>query len=440
MKKYNLIVFMVVLLFSTTQAQKIYQLSDWVQLSIDNSFQYKNLQLLQRIAENNNKWGEAGLLPSINLSLAQVNNYNRINNPTSFLNGANVIGTNNTLGVDLQWTLYEGGKVKLNKNRLELFTEQTQWDASYFLDQLLSQISKAYFTALIQKKKIQFLEQNLQLTNEKLNYVLAKNEYGQAGSFDLLQLFDARLADSIQLIIQTNQYELSMQNLLLLAGLDPNEKVEIDTKLPLVFDQREFNDYLESMKKNNFLLKQEQVKKALVDLEYNIQKTALYPKITLSSNISEQFNLTRVSGKEPLIADEWKGGSTFNGGLNFNFIYSLYNGGKIRRAIANAQIKREIAENQYLDLERKLSQSLQIAFKQYKNLSQIFTFSNRLIENSKKNLEIASERFSSGLLNYFDFRTIQASAIKTELLYLDAYLNVKNAEVELLYQASLLKK
>lgn len=440
MKKYNLIVFMVVLLFSTTQAQKIYQLSDWVQLSIDNSFQYKNLQLLQRIAENNNKWGEAGLLPSINLSLAQVNNYNRINNPTSFLNGANVIGTNNTLGVDLQWTLYEGGKVKLNKNRLELFTEQTQWDASYFLDQLLSQISKAYFTALIQKKKIQFLEQNLQLTNEKLNYVLAKNEYGQAGSFDLLQLFDARLADSIQLIIQTNQYELSMQNLLLLAGLDPNEKVEIDTKLPLVFDQREFNDYLESMKKNNFLLKQEQVKKALVDLEYSIQKTALYPKITLSSNISEQFNLTRVSGKEPLIADEWKGGSTFNGGLNFNFIYSLYNGGKIRRAIANAQIKREIAENQYLDLERKLSQSLQIAFKQYKNLSQIFTFSNRLIENSKKNLEIASERFSSGLLNYFDFRTIQASAIKTELLYLDAYLNVKNAEVELLYQASLLKK
>ncbi len=440
MKKYNLIVFMVVLLFSNTQAQKIYQLSDWVQLSIDNSFQYKNLQLLQRIAENNNKWGEAGLLPSINLSLAQVNNYNRINNPTSFLNGANVIGTNNTLGVDLQWTLYEGGKVKLNKNRLELFTEQTQWDASYFLDQLLSQISKAYYTALIQKKKIQFLEQNLQLTNEKLNYVLAKNEYGQAGSFDLLQLFDARLSDSIQLIIQTNQYELSLQNLLLLAGLDPNEKVEIDTKLPLVFDQREFNDYLESMKKNNFLFKQEQVKKALVDLEYSIQKTALYPKITLSSNISEQFNLTRVSGKEPLIADEWKGGSTFNGGLNFNFIYPLYNGGKIRRAIANAQIKREIAENQYLDLERKLSQSLQIAFKQYKNLSQIFTFSNRLIENSKKNLEIASERFSSGLLNYYAFRTIQAAAIKTELLYLDAYLNVKNAEVELLYQASLLKK
>jgi outer membrane protein TolC len=55
-----------------------------------------------------------------------------------------------------------------------------------------------------------------------------------------------------------------------------------------------------------------------------------------------------------------------------------------------------------------------------------------LVENARRNLEIGEERFRGGLINSFDYRTIQLSYINASQSQLNAYFNLKNTEIELM--------
>ena len=55
-----------------------------------------------------------------------------------------------------------------------------------------------------------------------------------------------------------------------------------------------------------------------------------------------------------------------------------------------------------------------------------------LIENAERNISIAEERYRGGTINSFDYRAIQLSLVNAEFQLLNAQLNLKNTETELL--------
>jgi outer membrane protein TolC len=420
-----------------TNAQEQLSLSDAVENALNNAYNIKSANTNLAIGEKNNNWGEAGRMPTISTSLVNSNTYSSIQNPTSFLNGADVIGSNSTLSADLQWTLFDGGRIKTSKKRLNSLVEQTKADIQVLIDNLTLQVSKSYYNVQIQDKRLKMFEQLLKLSLDKITYIEAKRAYGQAIEFDLLQVRDAYLNDSIQWVIQQTNYKNSIQNLALSMGKEVTADLNfvLSDSLTYGLPDYSFDELLNALLSNNRQLKAEKLKITIAETDIELQKANLLPRIIMGANLSEQLNVARIEGKQPLIPNNWRGGTTTSAGLNFSLNYTLYNGGKINRAIQVSELRKNITEFSYKDLERRLSQQLKIAFNLYENQKNVLNLSREMLSNSTRNLEIAEERFKAGTLNYFDFRTIQINYFRTVNTVQDAFLNAKNTELDMLMQS-----
>lgn len=426
--------FMLALMVTTVQAQQNLSLTQAVETAINNAYTVKIAEKNSAIAEKNNNWGEAGRYPTVSASVNNANTYSSINNPTSFLNGADLLSSNATLGLDVQWVLFDGGRVRVTKNRLAMLVEQAGADAKVIADNIAKDVSKAYFNVLVQQKRLLMQAEVLRFSRDKIRYIEARREYGQATEFDILQIKDAYLNDSIQWLLQETNYQNAMQNLALVMGLEIGDEQNISLSDTLSYTSTEY-DYdamKEDMLNTNRQLRAERVKLRMAAIDIDLQKVNLYPKISLGGNLSEQFILSQINGKQPQISDAWQGGSTFSGAINLSITYTIFNGGKIRRGIEVAELRHQITNFGIMDLERKLSQQLKVAHNLYRNQQSVLNLSQQMLENSERNLAIAEERFRAGTLNFFDFRTIQINYIRSVNTVQDAFLNTKNTEFDML--------
>ena len=435
--KYYLLLNALLLLVLSVNAQEQLSLSAAIENALNNAYNIKAANTNLAIGEKNNNWGEAGRMPTISTSFQNSNTYSSIQNPTSFLNGADVIGSNCTLSADLQWTLFDGGRIKTSKKRLNSLVEQTKADIQVLIDNLALQVSKSYYNVQVQDKRLKMFEQLLKLSRDKITYIEAKRAYGQAIEFDLLQVRDAYLNDSIQWVIQQTNYKNSIQNLALSMGKEVTADLNfvLSDSLTYGLPDYSFDELLNALLSNNRQLKAEKLKITIAETDIELQKANLLPRIIMGANLSEQLNVARIEGKQPLIPNNWRGGTTTSAGLNFSLNYTLYNGGKINRAIQVSALRKNITEFTYKDLERRLSQQLKIAFNLYENQKNVLNLSREMLSNSTRNLEIAEERFKAGTLNYFDFRTIQINYFRTVNTVQDAFLNAKNTELDMLMQS-----
>ena len=439
--------YIVLLIFFCLQTVSIFgqpqlPLSKAVEIALENAYNLKIAQSNISITEKNNNWGEAGKMPTISSSINNNNTYSSIQNPTSFLNGADVVSSNNSIALDLQWVLFDGGRVKTNKNKLAVLVDQSNADAQIIIDNIALQVSKAYYNVLVQQKRLEMFSELLKYSRDKISYIEARKEFGQALEFDLLQVKDAYLNDSIQYLLQQTNYNNAIQNLSLMMGLDASIpfNYKLVYGLNYLLPEYSYDKLLEALRNNNRQLRAEKVKIRLSELDIELQKANQYPRIVVGANISEQYVISRIEGKQPQIPNDWRGGSTTNTGLNIGLNYTIYNGGKIKRAIEVSKIRKEISEFNLNDIERRLSQQLKISYNQFQNQSNVLTLSQEMLKNSTKNLSIAEERFKANTLNFFDFRSIQINYIRSINSVQDAFLNAKNTEFDMLLQSGNLMK
>jgi outer membrane protein len=415
-------------------AQTNLSLSQAIETALGNANNLKIAKLNTSSAEMQNNWGEAGRYPTISANLNNSNTYNNIQNPTSFLNGAQLLGTGATATVDLQWTLYDGGRVRSTKDRLAVLAEQTGMNEQVVVDNVAQQVAKAYFNALVQQKRLEVLADVLGLSKDKIKYIEAKQEFGQAGEFDLLQIQDAYLNDSIQWLLQKVNYENALQNLSLAMGMEVGTDTDLNLtdSLNYLLPAYEFDALKEDLINNNAQMKVEQANIRISELDIKLQEANQYPRISMGANVSEQLTLNQINGRQPQIPNDWQGGTTFSAGVNFTVSYTIYNGGRIKRGIELAQLRRQIANTNLNELERSLTQQLKIALNRYASQQEVLSLSQALLSNAKRNLNIAEERFKANTLNYFDFRTIQINYIRALTTVQDAFLNAKTTEFDLL--------
>jgi outer membrane protein TolC len=426
--------------FSHAQELKI-SLNEAIAQSLDQSYSLKIANKNLEIARNNNNMGEAGAYPTVNASLGVNNSFSNINNPTSFLNGASTVGNNSTLGVEAVWVLFDGYKVRLNKKRLDILEAQQSGSLKLAVEQQTSQVMRAYFNVQVQAKRLALNADLLALSRDKIRYIETRREYGQALEFDLLQVNDAYLNDSIQWLLQKNAHEIALQNLAIAMNLEPQTGLflSLSDTINLTLTTYNYEDLRNKLTANNQTLSNLKINETLAETQIELQKSNRYPRLQMNGGMSDQLSIAKISGL-PQIPTNFRGGTTFTGFVNFSLNYTIYNGGRIKRSIQNASLQKEIAALQRKDQERILLQQLQQNLYRYENQRALLALSQQLANNASRNLVMAEERFKAGTLNYFDLRTIQINYIRSINALQDAYLNAKTTEIDLLLAAGELIK
>lgn len=418
----------------TSWAQEKLSLADAVQIGLKNNFGVQIQQLNVESAKLNNNWGQAGLLPSVNLIASQNNSIveRKPANPFAVA-GTNI--TNNVLGqLDVQFTLFDGFAVKIAKQRLEQLEALSKGNAAFVMENTVQSIILSYYQAALEKERLQVLIKNRAFSKERYDYVKLKKSLGSAISFDVLQEQNNYLTDSSNVLRQEIIVKNATRTLNVLLNENITKTYDFTNPLEFTDESYLYEDLHSKMVSSNTNLKNQFISQELFHNATRNAQANLSPAILLNigatgsldqlnanfrTNTGNQIdNLVGYVNKnqaqpvyltvnETTLAAQTQTGNSYGAYGNISLRYTLFNGGQLRRTIDNAQIQEKIAKLTTDQLKVSLENSLLATYDLYNLRKQLVLIAQTKLQAAELNLSLANERYKNGALSAIDLRIVQ---------------------------------
>ncbi len=426
MKRRYIYIIIALLISSAITSQEKLTLADAIRIGLENNYQVRIMQKNIEIATNNNTWGNAGLLPRLDLNISNVNRYDDQPSQDTLTDRWKYNTNRVTPGAQLTWNIFNGFTAAISKQNFEKLQELSEGNAALVVENSIQSIVLAYYTILIEKEKLEVLTGLMNLSKDRYDYVLTKKELGNAVTFDVLQAKNAFLSDSSLMLSQQMALLYAEMNLNLLMGVESGKDFEIIDDLHVPASEYRYEDLLSKMKKDNKTLQMQYINQSLTRNATGLSKSALYPSLRLSAGTDKSYSRQKFEGANANTSN------SFDYYANFTMSFNLFNGGQTRTSIQNAKINEEIAAIETSELEHTMEILLSNMFEFYGVRRQLFLVSEENVTSTKLNMEIADDKFKAGTINSFNYRDIQMQYLNASMSRLEALYNLIDTNTELL--------
>jgi len=383
------------------------------------------------IAEKNNSWSEAGLYPTVTLNVGYNNSIqDNSNNPFTFTPGL-ILYRSLSPNLAFNLNLFSGFAVKISKERLNTLEEQSNGNAMLVVESIILDVLKAYYGARVQYERLLIL--NKLKTNSLNRYVFyeVKGKYASSTSLEGLQFKTQYFSDSTNALVQELSFKNAVRNLYLLMN---NKEVAQEVNFPFLTDSLNINfpliDFEEaknSLKTNNQQLKNQFMGIELQQLNTSFQRSFLYPTLSLqggfvpSKNWFEDLNDSSMKISTEILA--------YNGSVNLR--YSIFNNWKNKRAVEVSKIQESIAELNYKNMEKSVTNSLANLIDSYKGNAKVVELSTINLDYSLRAYKLAEKRFKLGTLNSVDLLVFKNTYENQVLQYYEFLYNKLSTYLEI---------
>lgn len=410
-------------------AQQELSVNDAVLLALKNNYDVQIADLQNTIGIKNNTWSEAGAFPTVDIVIGQNNSIqdNR-NNPFTFTPGV-ILSQSINPSVNVNYNIFTGFAVRMSKVRLEQLQEQSANNGLAVMETAVQDVLKAYYTAKLHDARTEMLREVYDISKSRVEYYELKQEYNGGNSLELMQFRNQMLTDSSNLILQKLSYTNSVRNLLLLMNdtvTSPEDVVLIDP-----FDIGEVmidsEIAMESMLANNKNLKNQYINIELQKTNTELQKSFLYPTLSLQLGASPSWN--RFEEIQDNLLSAQTQNLIYYGNLSLR--YSLFNNWKNKRAVEVSRIQEEIAEISTKSMEITLTNTLKNLIELYAVRNQLVDISSQNLEYALKSFELAEDRFERGTINSIDLATIQSNYRNTLIQHYENIYNRMDTYLEI---------
>lgn len=408
---------------SISFGQRVMTLEKALSIGLENNFGIQIADKSIQIAENNNTWARAGKTPTVDLNGFFNNNLVNDNNPASFLQGTYY---NGGLGAtaNANWIVYNGGRIQLNKEQLNVAVDQQILNKSSDINLLFRTIYQQYYEVVFQQEQLAVLNQVMVLSQDRLAYEITKKEFGSSNAYNLLQFESAVLADTNAIVNQEQGVEIAKRNLYNTLDMSSYESYTFGERLSIVVEDIDADKLKKSLSEENYTLKSLQMIAALNILNSGIAESANKPTVSVSGSIGFAKNGFKFFADDPNTGDPFPffPSTRFTGGIGANLSWNLYDGGVRNDDIQSAKMQQEVDRLSILQAKTELNNQLDILIDSYYNQLELLDLTDRQIQIAQQNLQITEERFKAGLLTSLDYRNVQTQ-----------YLNAAYSKVGAIY-------
>lgn len=361
-----------------------------------------------KIAEINNSWGTAGRYPTIGFDVTSSNNEELIDNTTT-----NRISG----GVGINWTIFNGFKVNITKDKLEKLEEIAKGGAGVTIENTIQDVVMAYYNILLQEERLEVLHDVMILSKDRYDYEQTKLEIGSSVTYDVLLAKNIFLDDKASFLNQEVVVRNAVRNLNFLLGEQPT--VSWNFTDDFSSDTIEFilGDLMDKMMVNNQTLKNQYANLLLQQDEVKYQKGSYYPKVSLSAGVDNSYTWIN-SGSSEIYTEAL----TPYG--NVTLSYDIYNGGNRKSAIEIAEINEQITQVKTEEIKHSLTNQLYNEYETYNLRKVLLNVANESLEAAELNLQIAEEKFKTGAINSFNYRDIQLNYLNSAINQLQSVYNL----------------
>ncbi len=415
-----------------SNAQDTLELVNAIQIGLENNFDIKISEGQKQIASNNNTIGNAGFLPTLDVTAAQ--RYTVENTSQIFLDGREqnrdgAKSNNLSAGAAINWTLFDGTTMFYTKDRLVELEKQGIAITESVIQNIVAQIAKEFYTVALEQIRLGLLAENIGLSEDRMEIAQNKYEFGKASKMEYLQAQVDLNRDKSNHMIQQERLAASKTALNELLGRD----VTLD--FYVVFDP----DLNTSLNYSELTLHLEDKNPNLLAARYEMNASRLVQKELFGDRIPDigvnlGYNYAKSEAQAGFLLSRQSSGITYG----VSAIWNVFDGFNLNRRIQNAKITAENTELNYDAIKLSLEREMYSTYISYQNNIQLRNMEEANREVARENNEIAIERYQVGNSSPLELREAQINLLEANLRFLDAAYAIKTGEIDLLLLAGLL--
>ena len=419
---------------STVTSPKTWTLEDCIEYALQNNITIRQSKLNTESSEVDIRASKGELFPSLSFSTSQ----SVINRPyqesSTTVSGTEILMSNNktsysgSYGLDAQWTLFSGGRLRKTIKQNEIIHEQSVLDEQTQSNSIVESIASTYIQIL-------YVSESVNVNRNTLEVSIAQRDRGKellaAGSLssaDYAQL-DAQVSnDRYQLVVSENSladYKLQLKQLL---ELEPGEEMEIAIdSLPDIAAVSTLPDKMEVYEAA--LETRPEIKAAKLAVESSemgirISRSSYYPSIILSAGIGTNH----TSGTDFTFTEQIKNGWNNSAGLTISV--PIFNNRQTKTAVQKAEIQHTYSQLDLTAAQKDLYKTIEGIWLDAYSAQQQFIAAQDNVKSSGISFSLVSEQFDLGMKNTVELLSEKNNFLSAQQQMLQAkYMSILNSKL-----------
>ena len=410
------------------KAQEVYSLKQCIETGLERNYSIRIIRNEQLISDNNATQGNAGYLPTIDLSGGFSgtvnNNRNKLSDGTTEIeNGVNSETEN--IGLNVNWTVFDGFGIQTEYARLKELKKMGELDTRLTIEDFVATLSGEYYNMIRQHIRLRNLRSSLDLSRERVRIAEERYHIGSGSRMDLQQAqvdFNADSSNVLNQLEVVHTSRIRLNELMALDNIDEQIALKDSVIRPNIFLDE--IDLWQSTLASNASLLIAQKNQTLSELDYKKVKSRDYPYVKLNAGYGYTANWYEVG------ATDLQQRLGLNYGLTVGL--NLFDGLNRRRERRNARIQIENSQLKKQELELGLRADMSNLWMAYRNNLDLWSLEKENVIVALENHRIAIDRYKLGELSGIELREAQISLLEAEERQSIAEYSTKLCEISLL--------
>jgi outer membrane protein TolC len=409
----------------TVSAQEKLSLADAMGIALKNNYDIQVARNEAHISRINNTHGNAGMLPTVQLTGSANRALNNVNQQLSS-GTSNIYPSQNATtfnaGAELSWTLFDGGKMFVTKSKLNEIQGLGDLQFKSKVLQTQADVIAAYYNVVSQKQQLNSINEVINYNRERVKIIQTGFDHGYYIKTDLLQ---AQIDLNVALENAINQkfaIQLALKNLNLLLAQPANVNFEVEDSIPLNYNPNR-DELIKKLLTNNTDILSLQKQKDIASLVLKENESLYLPKINF---IAGYFYNKNISSPGSILQNQ-----SFGPELGGTLTIPLYSAGENKRKVAGAKIQLQSADLQLKNLQLQTNTALENALTDFENQRELLNIEKQNHQLTKQNLEISLNRLAQGQTTSLEVHQAQESYAQSVTRLINFEYNLKLAETNI---------
>ena len=410
------------------KAQEVYSLKQCIETGLERNYSIRIIRNEQLISNNNATPGNAGYLPTVDMSGGFSgtvnNNRNKLSDGTTEKeNGVN--SETGNIGLNVNWTVFDGFGIQAEYARLKELKKMGELDTRLTIEDFVATLSGEYYNMIRQYIRLRNLRSSLDLSRERVRIAEERYHIGSGSRMDLQQAqvdFNADSSNVLNQLEVVHTSRIRLNELMALDNIDEQIALKDSVIRPNIFLDE--IDLWQSTLASNASLLIAQKNQTLSELDYKKVKSRDYPYVKLNAGYGYTANWYEVG------ATDLQQRLGLNYGLTVGL--NLFDGLNRRRGRRNARIQIENSQLKKQELELGLRADMSNLWMAYRNNLDLWSLEKENVIVALENHRIAIDRYKLGELSGIELREAQISLLEAEERQSIAEYSTKLCEISLL--------
>lgn len=427
MKKLFFSLSLVVLSGSLSAQEKTWSLQDCLNYALENNIQLKEKSLATASSKEDVQQQKSGLFPSLSFSTSQTMNYRPFSQKTTTLEGGtmtentNAVSYNGSYGINAQWTVWNGGRNRLNIKDAKLKQQQNELVEMQQANSIQEQIARLYVQILYETEAVEVCREILKASEMQVERAKEMVSVGSLARVEQVQLEAQVAQDQFSLVSaqsQLSQYVLQLKQLLEIHNDAPFVLAPLATDKDLVTTMIPSKDETYSYALEN----RPEIKNMKLGIEKSnvalaSSRAGYLPTVSINGGLGS----SNASAQSDGFGLQMKNNLAYSMGLTLSI--PLFDNRSTKTNIRKAKYSRETALLQLQDAEKELYSTIETFYLDAVNSQQQYLYALKNVESMKESYNLVSEQFRLGLKNIVELTSGKNNLLQAQQQLLESKYN-----------------